>query len=141
MLDPKKRVKVPSAFRELLRHQGQECACVLANKDGCLRVYPVETFQRKIVDKLNGRSQFATDVKTLRRLIIGGSNLVTLDPQGRMGIEDEKLSQAHLERDVLLVGCGEYFEIWNAADFAAWKSKVEADQTIDLDEIAAETDL
>ena len=54
----------------------------------------------------------------MRRYLIGGSAEVEIDKQGRVLIPGNLRQFAHLDKNLVLVGAGDYFEIW---DEQAWQ--------------------
>jgi len=52
--------------------------------------------------------------RILLRLILGTAHEVHLDKNGHLPIPDELKEFANLHEDVLVVGQGDYFEIWSA---------------------------
>ena len=60
-----------------------------------------------------------TAVALAKRVFLGGAVDVTLDTTARLLIPPELRAYAGLARDVMLVGMGRHFEIWDAARFAA----------------------
>ncbi|MBQ8813467.1 MAG: division/cell wall cluster transcriptional repressor MraZ [Lachnospiraceae bacterium] len=113
-LDSKGRLIVPSKFRELL---GDEFY-VTKGLDPCLVAYTPEKWQ-EVLDSLE--QQLPTNFRNgreMRRYLIGGSAEVEIDKQGRVLIPGNLRQFAHLEKNLVLVGAGDYFEIW---DEQAWQ--------------------
>ena len=113
-LDSKGRLIVPSKFRELL---GDEFY-VTKGLDPCLVAYTPEKWQ-EVLDSLE--EQLPTNFRNgreMRRYLIGGSAEVEIDKQGRVLIPGNLRQFAHLEKNLVLVGAGDYFEIW---DEQAWQ--------------------
>ena len=82
--------------------------------DGCLLVYPRPIWETK-------REQIAAfpmQARGLQRLLLGSAQDVELDGTGRILIAPELRSAASLERDVMLLGLGAHFELWDAATLA-----------------------
>jgi MraZ protein len=82
--------------------------------DGCLLVYPRPVWETK-------REQIAAfpmQARSLQRLLLGNAQDVELDGTGRILIAPELRSAASLERDVMLLGLGAHFELWDAAALA-----------------------
>jgi len=82
--------------------------------DGCLLVYPRPIWETK-------REQIAAfpmQARGLQRLLLGSAQDVELDGTGRILIAPELRSAASLERDVMLLGMGAHFELWDAAALA-----------------------
>ena len=122
-LDSKGRLIVPSKFRDLL---GDEFY-VTKGLDPCLVAYTPEKWQ-EVLDSLE--DQLPTNFRNgreMRRYLIGGSAEVEIDKQGRVLIPGNLRQFAHLEKNLVLVGAGDYFEIW---DEQAWQ------QINDLDSIS-----
>ena len=113
-LDSKGRLIVPSKFRDLL---GDEFY-VTKGLDPCLVAYTPEKWQ-EVLDSLEDQlpTNFRND-REMRRYLIGGSAEVEIDKQGRVLIPGNLRQFAHLEKNLVLVGAGDYFEIW---DEQAWQ--------------------
>ena len=113
-LDSKGRLIVPSKLRDLL---GDEFY-VTKGLDPCLVAYTPEKWQ-EVLDSLE--DQLPTNFRNgreMRRYLIGGSAEVEIDKQGRVLIPGNLRQFAHLEKNLVLVGAGDYFEIW---DEQAWQ--------------------
>ena len=110
-LDPKRRVTIPSAFREQLG-EVQGLYILPGVPEKCLYMYPPAAFEEK-VSKM--RAAAAQD-RRIRRFVsnLGArSDFVTWDGQGRIRIKDELLSYAGILEQVVLVGAIEMIEVWN----------------------------
>ena len=104
-LDSKGRLIVPSKFRDLL---GDEFY-VTKGLDPCLVAYTPEKWQ-EVLDSLE--DQLPTNFRNgreMRRYLIGGSAEVEIDKQGRVLIPGNLRQFAHLEKNMVLVGAGDYF--------------------------------
>jgi MraZ protein len=112
-LDDMGRISLPRRLREVW---GEE-AVLTRHKDGCLRLYTTERWQ-KIVEKelLNKTTQFSDNDVALRRSL--SSTMVEIDKQGRITINPFQREHAGLIKDCFLVGQFEYYEIW---DLERWK--------------------
>ena len=49
----------------------------------------------------------------LRRFLFGSSESVELDSQGRFVIPSTLLDFARVKKEVIIIGAGDHFEIWN----------------------------
>jgi MraZ protein len=61
--------------------------------------------------------------RLLRRLFLGGAARVSLNDQGRMEIPGDLCTFAGLEREVTLVGQGDYLELWSTP---GWDKQMES---------------
>jgi len=94
--------------------------------------YTPEKWQ-EVLDSLE--QQLPTNFRNgreMRRYLIGGAAEVEIDKQGRVLIPGNLRQFAHLEKNLVLVGAGDYFEIW---DEQAWD---QANQFGSISEIAEE---
>lgn len=58
-------------------------------------------------------------VRDFKRLVIGGAEEVLLDAQGRVRLPQALMNYAGLAKDVVIVGQGDKFEIWDSVRFEA----------------------
>lgn len=121
-LDAKGRLAIPIRYRERLarRCDGQVVATV--DRDYCLLVYPLpdwEDIERKLVrlPSLNPQA------RRLQRLMVGYASELELDGHGRILLPKELREFAGLERQAILIGQGNKFELW---DEGRWNEKRDA---------------
>jgi MraZ protein len=118
-LDAKGRLTIPVRFRPALA----DGAFVTQGFDRNLVVYTTDSFQR-----LAGRANLLTttdpQARAVRRVLFGGASEVALDSVGRILIPDFLRQYAAIENETVLVGAGEYFEIWSAANWAGERRSV-----------------
>ena len=113
-LDAKGRINVPTRHRDALLLQAQGCLTLTRHPDGCLLVYPRPVWEIK-------REQIAAfpmQARALQRLILGNAQDVEIDGSGRILVAPELRSAAGMSRDVMLLGMGAHFELWDAASLA-----------------------
>ena len=113
-LDAKGRINVPTRHRDALRLQAQGCLTLTRHPDGCLLVYPRPVWEIK-------REQIAAfpmQARALQRLLLGNAQDVEIDGSGRILVAPELRSAAGMSRDVMLLGMGAHFELWDAASLA-----------------------
>ena len=113
-LDAKGRINVPTRHRDALLLQAQGCLTLTRHPDGCLLVYPRPVWEIK-------REQIAAfpmQARALQRLLLGNAQDVEIDGSGRILVAPELRSAAGMSRDVMLLGMGAHFELWDAASLA-----------------------
>ena len=118
-LDSKKRLTVPSDWRELAGIPKRLFVLPGVN-DPCLCVYPAREMTRRL-EKLRNLSIADEKGRQLARLLASRSDLVPWDSQGRIRIKDELLDYADLLNQVVLVGTFDGFELWSPD---RWKEQV-----------------
>ncbi|MDO8769620.1 MAG: division/cell wall cluster transcriptional repressor MraZ [Burkholderiaceae bacterium] len=113
-LDGKGRINVPTRHRDALVEQAQGCLTITRHPDGCLLVYP----RREWENKREQIAAFPMQARALQRLLLGNAQDVEIDGSGRVLIAPELRVAAGLSRDVMLLGMGAHFELWDAASLA-----------------------
>lgn len=122
-MDPKKRLTIPSDWRELVGVPNRLFVLPGVN-DKCLCVYPAREMTRRM-ERLRNLSIADRKGRQLARTLASRSDLVPWDSQGRIRVKNDLLEFAELEKDVVLVGTFDGFELWNPE---TWKSIAELDQ-------------
>lgn len=117
-LDPKGRVTLPSSFREQLEGE----VVITVGIDHCLTIHPRAEWER-FAESL--RTLQTTDRRTrmAARALRGSAHLDTLDKQGRVTIPVPLRDYARLQRDVTLVGADEVIELWDSANWQAYRAE------------------
>jgi MraZ protein len=119
-LDGKGRVTVPARHRDVLAAVADSKLTVTKHPNRCLLVFPRPAWE-----------QFRDTLLTLpmaiegwRRIFIGSAMDVEIDSASRVLIAPELRAWAGLERDVMLVGMGQRFELWDAKRHAANEEEI-----------------
>lgn len=113
-LDAKGRLSLPSAFRKVLP---KDLMVTLAPKDECLYVFEPEGFGTWVDAIFEGAGGFNPTSKKhvgLRRKLNSRARSVDVDGSGRIGIPAQQRESAALDKDVVVVGNTDHFEIWDA---------------------------
>ncbi len=121
MLDAKGRLSIPTRHRDALREQGGRLV-VSAHPEGCGLLYP-ESGWEAIKTRVENFPAFHAQASWWKRLLLGFEEHVTPDGSGRILLSVALRMHARLEREVMMVGQGGYFELW---DSAVWSTKLSA---------------
>jgi len=132
-LDIKGRLAVPTRYRERLQERCGGNLVVTVDKDHCLLIYPFpdwEDLERKLM-KLPSLNPQA---RRLQRLMVGHATELELDGSGRILLPPSLREYGLLNRDVMLIGQGLRFELW---DETRWNERrdewlANADSATDL---------
>ena len=112
-LDSKGRMALPTRYRdEGQQHNGQKLILTIDTDSPCLLLYPIYEWQ-KIEQKIQALSSFNKATRRIQRLLIGHATEIDVDSSGRVLIPTLLREYAHLEKEVVLIGQGNKFEIWN----------------------------
>jgi len=121
-LDAKGRMAIPTRYRERLSARCDGQIVVTVDKDHCLLVYPLpdwEELERKLV-RLPSMNKAA---RRLVRIMVGYATEVDMDGSGRILVSKELREFASLDKQGMLIGQGNKFELW---DEATWNEKRDA---------------
>ena len=107
-IDEKKRIIIPSRFREELK----DTFVITRGIENCLFIYSLEEW-KKITDKLETLPFTKKDARQFIRFFLSGATEAQFDKQGRIVITTPLLKYAKIEKDCVIIGAGERLEIWS----------------------------
>jgi len=107
-IDEKKRIIIPSRFREELK----DTFVITRGIENCLFIYSLEEW-KKITDKLETLPFTKKDARQFIRFFLSGATEAQFDKQGRIVITTPLLEYAKIEKDCVIIGAGERLEIWS----------------------------
>jgi MraZ protein len=117
-LDVKCRVSVPAPFRQILAQQSlRGFYCFPSFVSPALEAFGEDLladFQKRLgaVDPL-----FSEDYDAQAQAVVGETQLLNLDDEGRVRLPDEFLAHAQIKDRVLFVGMIQKFQIWDPERF------------------------
>lgn len=120
-LDAKGRLAIPARYRSELVSFCEGQLIVTADPSRCLLIYPQPAWE-PIEQKLNNLSSFDPRTRSLQRLLVGNASDVEMDAAGRILVSPPLRQFAGLSKDVVLVGQGTKFELW---DEGQWNLQIE----------------
>jgi MraZ protein len=106
-LDSKKRLTIPSRFRDDLK----DGAYVVEGLDGNLMVFTSAVFE-SIYHRISALTLTDESVRDLRRKFFGNAGYLEIDNAGRILIPDYLRETAGIQSEAVVTGAGSYFEIW-----------------------------
>ena len=121
-LDAKGRLAIPTRYRERLAARCDGEIVMTVDRDRCLLVYPLpdwEELERKLV-RLPSLHKVA---RRIVRIMVGYATEVELDASGRVLVSRELRDFAGLDKQAILIGQGNKFELW---DEETWNGKRDA---------------
>jgi MraZ protein len=111
-IDDKGRLTIPARYRDLLI----EGAFITEGFDQNLMVLTSSAFMT-ISDRVNRMSMTDPTVRDLKRMMFGRANQAEIDKAGRMLIPSFLRERAELKTNIVVVGMGDYFELWSAENW------------------------
>lgn len=119
-IDDKKRLAIPSKFRQLLGKK----AVITKGLDNCLFLYPSKEWQ-SLATKLSKLPLSQSDARGFARLMLTGAMEANLDNLGRILVPDFLKDYANLKKKVVIAGVYNRIEIWDEIKWQEYKKKTE----------------
>ena len=120
-LDKKGRVSVPASFRSHLSNLGYNgVICYPSFNNSSIEACSQDRIEKisSVIDSLNPfeekRDYFATS-------ILSESSNLQFDTEGRVSITEKLLKHANIKNNILFVGLGKTFQIWEPKIFEKFK--------------------
>lgn len=124
-LDPKNRIFIPAKLREEL---GETFVVAKDIREKSLKVYSLAGWEAYI-KPLKEQSRKLSE--RILRFLHSSLAQVTPDSQGRIVLPPELIQYAELEKSVLIVGCGDYAEIWAEATYRTMKEEEDVEAMLE----------
>jgi len=118
-LDAKGRMTVPARYREALLSDAGGELVLLESDNGCLLLMAPSLWAQRVGGLTDNESD-----EERRRFWMGLSDRPEIDGAGRVLINPVLREGAGISREVMLLGVGPHFEIWDAARLTAHKEAV-----------------
>jgi MraZ protein len=125
-IDRKGRVSVPKPFRDALTAPGGVFAGVFAYplfKEPAIEACG-EEFMTRLAASLDDLSMFSDDQDDLASALLENAHQLAFDPEGRVVLPAELVAHAGIDGEVLFVGRGRRFQVWNPSAYLEKRSVV-----------------
>ncbi|MCB9480219.1 MAG: division/cell wall cluster transcriptional repressor MraZ [Desulfobacteraceae bacterium] len=124
-LDQKGRLSIPSRFKKDIESE-ETPILFLTRMDNCIRAYP-ESRWMEIEETFRNLKTTTEKMRRFFRTFIGSVAECELDKQSRIIIPQNLRDYAKLQKDVVLVGVLEHFEIWSEENWQKENEILEQD--------------
>tara|TARA_R110001599_G_scaffold64023_3_gene179186 strand:- start:829812 stop:830240 length:429 start_codon:yes stop_codon:yes gene_type:complete len=118
-LDAKGRMTIPARHRDALQLQCEGRLTLTKHPDGCLLLFPRPVWEMRREEI----AKWPIAARAWQRIFLGNASDVDFDSAGRILIAPELRTAAGLTRDVMMMGMGSHFEIWDAAKLGESESE------------------
>ena len=123
-LDSKGRLTIPTRYRQSLLDDCQgQLVCTIDTSQNCLLLYPLPEWE-EIELKLSKLSSTNPQERRLQRLLLGYAMEGEMDKSGRLLLAPTLRHHAALDKQIMLVGQLNKFEIWDAD---VWQKQISED--------------
>ena len=111
-LDPKKRINIPAAVRKILPAESDGKLVFTRGFEGCVYMFPGIEWKR-LTEKLMTLNSFDVNVRNFTRVFVGSAHTISMDSQGRVLLPESIIEMASINKDILLQGSLNKWEVWN----------------------------
>ena len=124
-IDDKGRIIIPSRFREIIR-DGDKPGVMLSKMDRGLVAY---TFGQwfKLEEKILSLAEKSDTMRRFRRVFIGAASECHCDKQDRILVPSPLRLYAGFNKEIVLVGVLDHFEIWSRDNWEQENATLEKD--------------
>jgi MraZ protein len=118
-LDAKGRLSLPTRHREVLGVSAGGRFTMTKHPHGCLMI-----FARPEWEKFRERiAVLPMQAQWWKRIFLGNAMDVDMDAAGRLLVSPELRQAAGISKEAVLLGMGQYFELWDAQTYAAQEAE------------------
>lgn len=112
-MDAKGRLAIPKKYRESIEEASEsQLVATIDLNSPCLLIYTMdewEVIERKLMSLPNMDPQ----ARLVQRLLLGHASEMEMDSQGRILLPSMLRDHAKLDKNVILLGQGNKFELWS----------------------------
>ena len=114
VMDAKGRLTVPARHRDDLMEQCKGQLKLARSLDGCLQLFPLpawDAYSAKV-------AEWPMSAAQLKRIVLGHAADIEMDGNGRILVPPPLRAAGGLVKDVMMLGMGKFFELWDAEQLA-----------------------
>lgn len=123
-IDERGRLAIPARYRPAFVDGG----VVRRGPEGAVELYTQESFDAEVQRRLGSENGNRRErARRIRRQFLPASYSVELDRQGRLLLPSQVRDEIAFEGKVLVIGCGDYIELWHPDSWAEEQRRLEAE--------------
>ena len=120
-LDKKGRVSVPASFRSYLSNLGYNgVICYPSFNNNCIEAWPQDRIE-KISNAIDSLNPFEEKKDYFATSILSESINLQFDNEGRILLTNNLLKHAKIKNNILFVGQGKTFQLWEPNNYEKFK--------------------
>ncbi len=124
-VDDKGRLAVPARFRAELAQGAQ----VSNWMDGCVALHPLAVWEA-LARQIDALPFTDPRGRTLRRMLFGSAQDISLDRQGRFVLPQWLREDAGIDKEVVLVGAGNRIELWSPERWSKYSEQMDQPEAL-----------
>ena len=114
IIDKKNRITIPSNFKNTLKKTKEKIYAFKSLKNQCIEIY-LENKINSIITSMDEEDFFSKKKDHIKTAILSDLEEITIDNDGRFVLREEYKKYLQIQKEIIYIGKGNYFEIWNKA--------------------------
>ena len=115
--DAQGRFKMPAAIKKQLDVASDNRYFIRKSiYNDCLEIFTYDSFQKEVSFLNENLNLYDPDSKKLYRRFIEG-NMLEMDSFDRLLIPDAMRSSAHITKEIVIIGSGNFLEVWDSLTY------------------------
>ena len=112
ILDSKNRVAIPSSFRSAIISSKEKTFIFKSLKYNCLEVY-LSSKINSLIKSFDEQDFFSKKNDHFKTALLSDLEEIKIDKEGRFVIKDQLQKFSKLSKNLIFIGKGNHFEIWD----------------------------
>ena len=112
IIDKKNRITIPANFKNTIKKTKEKTYAFRSLKNQCIEIY-LENKINSIITSIDEDDFFSKKKDHVKTAILSDLEEIIIDTDGRFVLKDEYKKFLQLEKEIIYIGKGNYFEIWN----------------------------
>ena len=111
IIDTKNRVAIPSSFRSVINSTREKIFIFKSLKYECLEIH-LSSKINSLVKNFDEKDFFSKKNDHFKTAILSDLEEITIDKEGRFTLKEQLQKFSKLSKDIIFIGKGNHFEIW-----------------------------
>ena len=111
IIDTKNRIAIPSSFRSTIKISKEKTYVFKSLKYKCLEVH-LSSKINSLVKSFDEKDFFSKKNDHFKTAILSDLEEIVIDKEGRITVKEQLQKFSKLSKEILFIGKGNHFEIW-----------------------------
>ncbi len=112
ILDSKNRIAIPSSFRSTIKISREKIYIFKSLKYNCLEIHLASKIN-SLIKSFDEKDFFSKKNDHFKTAILSDLEEIKIDKEGRFVIKDQLQKFSKLSKNLIFIGKGNHFEIWD----------------------------
>ena len=112
IIDSKNRVAIPSSFRSTIKNSNEKTFVFKSLKYECLEVH-LSSKINVLIKSFDEKDFFSKKNDHFKTAILSDLEEIFIDKEGRFIVKEQLQKFSKLSKDIIFIGKGNHFEIWD----------------------------